>query len=224
MKSSIPAPSLCVVTDRTLFPEGSSHMIRCVEAAVAGGVNIVQLRERDLPGAPLLELAQHLRRITQGTALLVVNERLDVATACGADGVQLGEAGMSVKAARAVVGDDMLIGRSVHSVDGAVTAEEQGADYLVAGTIFASRTHEGIDPAGPGLLTGIARRVHLPILGIGGISIDNIDRVIKAGATGAAVISAILGSDDPEHMAQDMMSKMANAAPKVKTEIVAEAS
>ena len=156
-KPSVPIPCLCVVTDRSLFIGDTDLLVRCVGNAVAGGANMVQLRERGMNEQSLLDLAQELRRITRGSALLVVNGSPEVAAACDVDGVQLPEAGMAVDVARGIVGDDKLIGRSVHSVAGAVDAEGEGADFLVAGTIYASRSHTGVEPAGPSLLSSIAR-------------------------------------------------------------------
>jgi thiamine-phosphate pyrophosphorylase len=187
-------------------------MVRCVGAAVAGGANMVQIRERGMEEQDLLDLASELRRITRGTALLVVNGSPELAAACGADGVQLPETGVAVDVARGIVGDGKLVGRSVHSVSGAIDAERDGADLLVAGTIYASRSHTGIEPAGPSLLSSIARQVSLPLLGIGGIGPGNIGTVIEAGAWGAAVISAVLEADDPGEACQDMIAQMKQTA------------
>lgn len=212
MKPSVPLPCLCVVTDRGLFGGDTDRLIRCVTDAVTGGANMVQLRERGMEEQALLDLARELRRITRGSALLVVNGSPEVAAACDADGVQLPEAGVAVDAARGIVGDGKLIGRSVHSVAGAVDAEGEGADFLVAGTIYASRSHTGVEPAGPSLLNSIAGQVSLPTLGIGGIGHGNIGKVIDAGARGAAVISAVLEADDPGEACRDMMAQMKQAA------------
>ena len=211
MKPSVPVPCLCVVTDRNLFLGDTDRLLSCVEAAVVGGANMVQLRERGMEPDALADLANSICRITCGSALLVVNGSPELAQACGADGVQLPEAGVSVVEARAIVGNDRLIGRSVHSVSGAVEAEEEGANFLVAGTIYASRSHTGVDPAGPSLLADIARRVSLPLLGIGGIGPWNVREVMEAGAHGAAVISAVLDAPDPEDASRDMMSLMMQA-------------
>ena len=113
-------------------------MVRRIMDAVEGGVDMVQLREKDLPGGRLLELAERLRESVGDSALLVINERVDVAVACGADGVQLGEEAIPTAAARAILGPKPIIGRSVHSQDGAAQAADDGADYLIVGTVFAS--------------------------------------------------------------------------------------
>ena len=100
----------------------------------------------------------------------------------------------------------------MHSVEGAIDAEGEGADLLVAGTIYASRSHTGVEPAGPSILSSIAGQVSLPLLGIGGIGPANIGNVIEAGAWGAAVISAVLEADDPGVACRDMMAHMKQSA------------
>ncbi len=211
MKPLVPVPCLCVVTDRNLFLGDTDRLLRSVEAAVAGGANMVQLRERGMQSEILLDLAKELRRITRGSALLMVNASPELAEACDGDGVQLPEAGVSVAEARRVIGDAKLIGRSVHSVAGAIDAEREGADFLVAGTIFASRSHTGVEPAGPSLLADIVQQVSLPLLGIGGIGPGNVREVMEAGAHGAAVIAAVLDAPDPEEANREMMSLMMQA-------------
>ena len=211
--ASVPLPCLCLVTDRRFWHPDPLELERKVDRALDGGVNMVHLREKELAGGPLLELARALRRVTEGRALLFVNERVDVAVACGADGVQLGEDGLSVAAARRVAGPGMLVGRSVHSVEGAITAEGLGADFLLVGTVFPTDSHSRAAPAGTGLLARVAERVGIPFAGIGGITATNVGLVMEAGATGAAVISAVLGVEDPNRAAQDLRQAM-DRAPK----------
>ena len=203
MKPRLPVPCLALVTDLRLCRDVDDLVDR-VARAVEGGVDLVQLREKELPGGPLLRLAERLRRITAGSAVLFVNDRVDVALTCGADGVQLGEVGIPVAAARRASRDSLLIGRSVHSVEGARTAEQAGADLLVAGAVFATGSHPAAEPAGPQMLSRIAAKTGVPFLGIGGIDTENIGQVIDAGAAGAAVISAILAADDPERASREL--------------------
>jgi len=183
---------------------------------VDGGVDIVQLRDKEMPGAALLELAEQLRRVVAGRALLLINERADVAMAAGVDGVQLGEAALPTGAVRAIMGEASVIGRSVHSVSGACEAAESGADFLLVGTMFASNSHPGEEPSGPGLLSRIASAgVTIPMLGIGGINERNAGEVISAGAHGVAVITSILAHDDPSAPAERIKNSMVDAvAPK----------
>ncbi len=166
--------------------------------AVDGGVGMVQLREKDCPAGELLSLARELRRVTEGRALLVVNDRVDIALLSGADGVQLGENGLDAASARRLVGSEMLIGRSVHSVEGAVEAESSGADFLILGTIFETASHPGADTGGLKLVRDVTGRVRVPVIGIGGISESNVAGLVESGAAGAAIITAISMARDPK--------------------------
>jgi thiamine-phosphate pyrophosphorylase len=192
-------PILCLVTDRRLCPWGD--LVRKVAQAIDGGVNIVHLREKDLGGGPLLHLARELKQSLSGKALLFVNERVDVAMACDADGVQLGEDAMSPPEVRPLLKDNMLIGRSVHSIEGALTAQQQGADLLVAGAVFPTSSHPGGPNNGVPFLRQLGSSVNIPFIGIGGINASNAPEIINAGAHGVAVISAILSSHQPREAA-----------------------
>lgn len=209
MKPQFPTPCLCLVTDRKACRQIPLEEI--VAQAMAQGVNMVQLREKDLPAKSLLDLGHRLRDVTSRSALLVVNQSIDVTLACRADGVQLGEEAPSPEAALQMAGPDLLVGRSVHSLEGALAAEAQGADFLVVGTIFTSTSHPSTPPAGPGLLARIAQRIRIPFIGIGGINSSNVDRVVEAGAWGAAVISAILSSKVPGLAAKELREVMENS-------------
>jgi thiamine-phosphate pyrophosphorylase len=200
-------PCLALVTDRRLCRTLSLE--EAVAQAVEGGVELVQLREKDLPAAELAALAEKLRAVVQGRAVFLVNDRLDVALACAADGVHLPEQGLPVAAARRLAGEGLIIGRSVHSVAEAVRAPEEGADYVQVGTIFASRSHPGQSPAGLALLEAVATAVTIPILAVGGITAANVGDVMRAGASGAAVISAILGAPSPREAARGLAQAMA---------------
>jgi len=206
----LPIPCLALITDRRLCQRLSLE--EAVARAVAGGVNVVQLREKDLAAAQLVPLADRLQAMTEGKALLIVNGRLDVALLCAADGVHLPERGPSVAATRRLAGDGFIIGRSVHSVEEAVKAQEEGADYVQVGAIFPTRSHPGPPPAGPTLLKSVAVRVTIPIVAVGGITADNVGQVMRAGASGAAVISAILDSPSPAAAARRLAEAMVEAA------------
>jgi len=206
----LPIPCLTLITDRRLC-QGLS-LEAAVVRAVGGGVNVVQLREKDLAAAQLVPLADRLRAITQDKALLIVNTRLDVALVCGADGVHLPERGPSVAATHRLAGDGFIIGRSVHSAEEAAKAQEEGADYVQVGAIFPSRSHPGQTPAGLGLLETVAARVTIPIVAVGGITAGNVGQVMQAGARGIAVISAILDSSSPGAATRRLAEAMVEAA------------
>ncbi len=215
-RRALPYPCLCLVTDRRVCPP--DELPARVDAAVSGGVDLVQLRDKELPGGALLELAQRLRQVIAGRALLLINERVDVAVAAGADGVQLGESALPTSAARAIVGERAVVGRSVHSIEGAAAAAESGADFLLVGTMFATNSHPGEEPSGPGLLSRIASAgIASPMLGIGGITAGNAGPVMAAGAQGVAAITGILAHENPTAAAQRLKDAMASAIASTST-------
>lgn len=193
--SALPRPIVALVTDRNLAG-GPDALVDAVAQAVDNGVNLVQMREKDLPDAVQLTLAQRLREVTNGKALLFVNDSVSIAEASGADGVQLTENSRSIASAHARMARPLLVGRSVHGVEAAREAAAQGADLLVVGTVYDSPTHPGQPPAGVGLV-GWCAKPGVPVIGIGGVNAQNAGAVMQAGASGVAVISAILGSASP---------------------------
>ena len=203
MPPALPARILCLVTDRTMAG-GDARLAAAVRAAVAGGVNMVQLREKDLSHGELLRMARDLRKAIGDRALLIVNGDPLAAAESRADGVQLGEQAASVKEARETVGRDLLIGRSVHSAGGAAQAERDGANFLVLGAVFPSRSHPAGQTLGAAGVRQAAASVRVPVIGIGGITVANAASVIVSGARGVAVISAILGASDPEKAARSL--------------------
>ena len=210
MAPAIASPCLCLVTDRSACPPG--ELVDRVVAAAAGGVDMVQVRDKEMPGGVLMRQVLDLQAVVGGRAMLLVNERADVAIAASADGVQLGEAALPTANVRSIMGADAIIGRSVHSVEGATTAVGSGVDFLLVGTMFATRSHPGEEPSGPGLLQRIrSAGVTLPLIAIGGITPENVGQVIGAGAHGAAVITNILASDDPEAAARKLKAAMMDA-------------
>lgn len=210
MRPVLPLPLVMLVTDRTAC--GDRRLEEVVAAAVEGGVNIVQLREKDLPAADLYGLALRLRQIVGTQALLLVNDRLDVALAAGAHGIELGGGSLPTPIARSLA-PDALIGRSVHNVAQAAEAVADGADLLVVGTMFATRSHPGLSPAGPSLVRKAAGLVTVPLVGIGGITPANARQVIGAGASGVAAITAITQAPDPRDAAARLVAAVQEAWP-----------
>jgi thiamine-phosphate diphosphorylase len=178
-----------------------------VARSLAGGVNVVQLRAPGLPARDLLRTAQALRHIVQPPALLIINDRVDVALASEADGVQLGERSLPVAVARGLA-PTLVIGASVHGLASAQDAERDGADYLIVGTMFPSGSHPGKVPEGIGLLRSIRSQVAVPLVGIGGITSENVPEVMETGASGAAVISSIMTASDPAAAARALLDCM----------------
>ena len=206
---TLPAPCLCLVTDRKLC--GVGLLEEKVAAAVSGGVDMVQLREKDLPAVELLELALGLRSITDGKALLVINDRLDVALAAGADGLHFPEDSIAVHDARRIVPSHLLVSKAVHDSAGASLAAKENADYLVLGTIFPTSSKPGVETGGLDRITAVTSLVDAPVLAIGGIDPYNAASVIEAGARGIAVITAILAASDPEKAARELKQSLMSA-------------
>jgi thiamine-phosphate diphosphorylase len=207
----LPQPCLCLVTDRTAVGGDTKDMMQRVAQAVLGGVDLVQVREKDLPAGELLELTRFLLESVGSRAKLIINDRADIALIAGAHGVQLGEEGLPVAAARKIVGNSGLIGRSVHSVAAATQAQDYGANFLIVGTMFASRSHPGEAPTGPGLMQEISGKCQLPLIGIGGITPENASAVIQAGASGVAVITNVLAASDPRAAASELKEAICEA-------------
>jgi thiamine-phosphate pyrophosphorylase len=178
-----------LVTDRALAG-GDESLVEAVAAAVEGGVNAVQLREKGLAAADLARLAGQLREVIGGRALLIVNGNAEVAREAAADGLHL-PAGAPFARPDGVT----LVGRSVHSVEEALQAQREGADYVIAGPIYETPSHRGGTPAGLRLVSGSVAAVSVPIVAIGGITAARVPDVLSAGAGGVAVISAVLGAE-----------------------------
>src|SRR5208283_848904 len=177
---------LYLVTDRIL--SGGRPLEQIVRESAAGGVTVVQLREKDAGAREFLEQAFTLRQAASDLAIpLIINDRVDIALACLADGVHLGQEDMHCALARRIAGKNMIIGVSVSTADEALEAEADGADYLGVGPLFATPTKADALPAtGLGVLRTIRQAVRIPLVGIGGITSTNAVDVIRAGADGVA--------------------------------------
>ena len=186
------------------------RLVDAVSDAVDGGVNMVQIRAPELSDSEFDGLVSKLADAIGGRAITIVNpsgraKRLYR----GIDGVQLSEnASTNIADVRALYGKGALIGRSVHSVGAARAAAHSGADYLILGTIFASKSHPGGAWHGSEIIRRITSESELPIIGIGGITVENVGEVMRAGAHGIAVIRAILGADDPRTAARELRQAM----------------
>jgi len=208
------AYDLYVITDEAIS-RGLSHA-GIARRAVAGGADAIQLRDKKLTGRDLVRIAQEIRTITAAAgALFIVNDRMDVALAAGADGVHLGQDDLPVECARAIAPPGFIIGVSVGSVAEAVTAAKGGADYIALSPTFCTGSKED---AGPGcgleMLAAIRSAVSIPLIAIGGIGCDNVDDVIAAGADGIAVISAVVGQEDVTRAAREMKTRIERARNK----------
>ena len=168
-----------------------------VRSALEAGVGMVQMRQVGRPDREVLATGRRLRELTaRHGALLVINDRPDLATLCHADGVHLGQDDIPLAEARSLLGEAKIIGRSTHSLDQARRAWSEGADYIGVGPVFASRTKEAGPPMGPAELRRILEAVPVLAFPIGGIDESNIEAVVAAGARRVAVSSAVLSSED----------------------------
>lgn len=200
----MPDLSLYLATDRNLSQGRAT--VDIVRAAVAGGVTCVQLREKNCGTREFVDEARTVRALLTGTGVhLIINDRIDVALAVGADGVHLGQTDMHIADARRIVGRSMLIGISAECLDDAIRAEAQGADYVGISPVFATLTKT--DTAPPLGLKGVAAiraAVSIPLVGIGGVGSANAAQVIHAGCDGVAVVSAIVSALDPKRAAAEL--------------------
>jgi len=189
--------TLYLVTDRTLS-RGRS-ILKIVKAAVRSGVTVVQLREKNVSTKIFAEEGLRIRDFLEKERIpLIINDRIDVALAIGADGVHLGQDDMPLKLARRILPDEFIIGVSVGSIEEAVKAEKGGADYLGLSPVYFSSTKKDAgEPLGLDEIIKIREEVSIPLVGIGGLNYKNSAEVIKAGITGIAVVSAIVAADDP---------------------------
>lgn len=187
---------LCVITDPELG-SGLSH-VGIARQALEGGASMIQLRDKSAGLRELLPQAQEIASLCRARgAHFIVNDRLDLALAVNADGVHLGQDDLPPTAARAALGPRKILGVSTHSLEHAIRAVEEGADYLGIGPIFTTSTKgTGYEPVGCAMIRQLRARLELPLIAIGGITLDTIGPVIHAGAAGVAVISAIVGDED----------------------------
>ncbi len=203
--------SLYLVTDRALARGRATADV--VRAAVAGGATCVQVREKHGGTREFLEEARAVQAVLRGTGVpLIVNDRVDVALAIGAEGVHLGQQDMPLADARRLGPPGWIIGISAESVSDAVRAERDGADYVGVSPVFATPTKT--DHAAPLGLTGlraIRAATKLPLVAIGGVHAGNAREVIRAGADGLAVVSAIVAADDPRAAAEVLRREIAAA-------------
>jgi thiamine-phosphate pyrophosphorylase len=198
---------LYLITDRnrTRVP-----LIEAVRLALEGGVRAVQLREKDLPIRELLARAQELRSLTgEFGAKLFINDRVDVAMAVDADGVHLGTRSMPASAVRKMIGERRLIGVSTHSLEEARSAAAQGADFITFGPIYETpaKIRYG-PPVGIDALTAVLRTVAVPVFALGGITGGNLKPVLKSGAHGVAMISAIMAAEDIRKAATQILASI----------------
>jgi thiamine-phosphate pyrophosphorylase len=204
----VPTPNfdLYLVTDRNQTHGGD--LLWVLEAALDGGVEAIQLREKDLGGRELFFLAESARKLTQRYhARLLINDRIDIALAVDADGVHLSTASIPIESARVLLGRQQLLGVSTHSLEEAAEAERNGADFILFGPVYftPSKASYGA-PQGLAALKKIVEKISLPIYAIGGIKPENIADARCAGVRGVALISAVMSAADPRDATKKILN------------------
>ena len=188
---------LYAVTDRSWV--GKQSLIEQVESALKGGVSCVQLREKQLDKEAFLKEAVEMAALCrQYKVPFIINDDVDIALRCGADGVHVGQDDMSVDKVRSIAGDDLIIGVSAHSVEEALTAVRGGADYLGVGAVFSTSTKTNVTAMSYEVLKSICTAVDIPVVAIGGINKDNMTKLSGTGISGVALVSAVFAADDIE--------------------------
>lgn len=187
--------SLYLITDRNVL--GGKELLSCIEDSIKGGVTLVQLREKNVNSNDYFNLALKVKEMVRKYDIpLIINDRVDIALAVYADGVHLGPEDLPIASARKLMGNDRIIGASANCIEEALEFQRQGADYLGVGALFPTKTKSNTEHVTLTQLKAIKEAVKIPVVGIGGISIENAASVKAAGVDGIAVASGILGSEN----------------------------
>jgi len=195
--------TLYFITDST--PYNEEEFLERVEKALSGGVTIMQLREKDRTTREYISLAEKVHSIAQKYKVpLIIDDRTDVALAVGAEGVHLGQSDMPIDTARKIVGDKMIIGATTKTVEQALEACKNGADYLGVGAIYPTTTKVKTVLTSVDTLKDIVKAVSVPVNAIGGLNKDNIDVLKGSGISGICAVSAIMKADDPQTAAREL--------------------
>jgi len=199
------SPRLYLVLDRTAT--GGRALDDILLAALQGGAEMVQLREKTWPSGTVLPVAQRLLSLCRAAGVpFIINDRVDLAVAVDADGVHLGQDDLPPAAARAMLRPGKILGVSTHSEAQATAAQAAGADYVAVGSMFPTVSKPEFQLVGPALARKVRPLVRVPLIGIGGITPDNVGEVIAAGCDGVAVISAVCAAPDPAAAAARFVS------------------
>ena len=199
---------LCLVADAEAAK--GRYLLNLIEKAVDSGVTLVQLRAKELQTREFLQLARQTAELLKGKSIpLLINDRIDIALACGAEGVHLGQEDIPLAYARKILGKKKRIGISVNTVNEAEEAEKGGADYLGVGPVYYTPSKRDLKAIlGPSGLKVIRERVKIPILAIGGINAENATDVMSCGVDGIAVISALMGAEDIAEATKELLQKI----------------
>ncbi len=199
--------TLYVITDSTYHT--ADTLLTTVDQACAGGATLVQLREKESGGRDYLALAQRVKQVTdRHHTPLIIDDRVDVALACGAAGVHVGASDLPVAVCRRLLGADKIVGATAKTVEAAKAAYADGADYLGTGAIFPTTTHVATRVTPVPMLDAICRTVPIPVVAIGGLNADNMDVLADSPIAGVAVVSAVMKASDPRAAAAHLKQKV----------------
>ena len=195
--------TLYLVTDRSVM--SAKSLEQAVEQAIQGGCTVVQLREKYASSREFFETAQRVKQITDSYHIpLIINDRTDICLAVNAAGIHIGQQDLPAKIVRSMVGPDKIIGVSAATLSEAIQAEQDGADYLGVGAMFATSTKTNTRPVTIEQLTQIKQAVQIPVVALGGIQSSNAATLTKTGIDGIAVVSAILAQENITHAAEQL--------------------
>ncbi|MGW6298950.1 thiamine phosphate synthase [Peribacillus butanolivorans] len=204
MKKSQIDLSLYLVTEESIAIE---DLTKIIAEAVSGGVSIVQLREKNNSSLSFYKKASALKQLLHELSIpLIINDRVDIALAVGADGVHIGQDDLPLSVIKQLVPDNMIIGVSVSTLEEAIEAEQNGADYIGVGSIFPTKTKQDATLMANGVLEKICRSISIPAVAIGGITAENISSLSESGVSGTAVVSAIMNANSPQSAAEFLLS------------------
>ena len=203
MKKSQIDLSLYLVTEESIAIE---ELTRIIAESVSGGVSIVQLREKNNSSLSFYEKASALKQLLNELSIpLVINDRVDIALAVGADGIHIGQDDLPLPVVKKMVPEDMIVGVSVSTLEEALEAERNGADYIGVGSVFPTKTKQDATLMALEDLGEICRGVSIPAVAIGGITADNMSALSNSGLSGTAVVSAIINADNPKTASESLL-------------------
>lgn len=196
--------SLYLVTDKS---DDVEKFLKTIEEGIKGGVTVVQIREKTADTLDFFNLALKVKEITRKYNVpLIINDRVDVALAIDAEGVHVGQSDMPCDVTRKLVGPDKIVGVSATTIDEAKKAEKDGADYIGTGAVFPTATKDDAPKITKKDLKEIVDSINIPVVAIGGITLDNAHELIDTGIAGLSVVSAIMSSDDPKKSSEKLLS------------------
>ena len=201
---------LYLVTNSDKF-DSDDAFLDAVASALKGGVDILQLREKNMPANKIVELGKKIKLLcAEYNAIFIVNDRVDIAAILEADGVHLGQDDMDVASARKILGNNAIIGVSTHAPEQAQKAVQDGADYIGMGPVFTTPTKPGRKSVGLEYVEWVSQNIDIPAFAIGGIDLTNVSEVIQHGAKRIAVVRAIINAQSPENAAKEFLQKIEN--------------